>query len=323
LQKDFKEFIKMYLMANAHARDITMSLVSFTKIRGNTANSIKQAIIESLDLIKYPFKKETKNVIIKPNMCYYWDYSTGHTTDPKFVAALIDTIREKISPNTDISIVESDASAMKCKYAFKMLGYEKLSKEYDVKLVNLSEDICTKVDVKAGSQLFRLMVPQTIQKADLKINVPKIKYMTEKIKITCALKNIFGCNPYPRKFKYHPRLAEAIVAINKALKFNLCLIDGNIVSGVHPVRLGLVMASKDPVAIDVAAAKIAGVNPSTIDYIQLAKKEGLGNMFFIPKGESLEYFGARYPRKSLQDKVISKAFSLAVQVGLGKRLGLE
>ena len=118
-----------------------MSFVSFVKIE--TEDGIKEAIQDSLDLIQYKLPTNIKNVAIKPNLCYYWDYSTGQTTDPKFVAALIDLIREKISPDTDISIVESDASAMKCKYAFKMLGYEKLSQNHDVNLVNLSEDNVT------------------------------------------------------------------------------------------------------------------------------------------------------------------------------------
>ena len=72
-------------------------------------------------------------------MCYYLDCSTGETTDPKFVGAFIDLIREKISPDLDIAIVESDASAMKCKYAFRMLGFEKLAQEKNVRLLNLSE----------------------------------------------------------------------------------------------------------------------------------------------------------------------------------------
>lgn len=299
-----------------------MSLVSFVKIRGNAADSIRQAIDESLNLIDYSFRK-VKNVVIKPNMCYYWDYSTGQTTDPKFVAELVNLIRERISASVHISIVESDASAMKCKYAFRMLGYEKLSQEYGVKLINLSDDKCDKVKVTVGSQSLHLMVPQIIQSADLKINVPKIKYSTEEIKITCALKNIFGCNPYPKKFKYHPKLSEIIVAINKVAKFELSIVDGNIVSGIQPRRLGLAMASKDPVAIDVAAAKIVGVNPNMVNYIQLAYKEGLGNKFFIPKGEPLEYFKARYPKKSLQDRLISKAYGLVIQTGLGTKLGLE
>ena len=109
---------------------------------------------------------------------------------------LIEVLREKISQRTNISIVESDASAMKCKYAFKILGYEKLSQDYNVNLVNLSEDATKKVETCAGDYKLKLQIPQTIQNADLKINIPKIKYSDPNVKITCALKNIFGCNPY-------------------------------------------------------------------------------------------------------------------------------
>ena len=297
-----------------------MSLVSFVKVEKEA--EIKKGILDALDLIQYKLPTNIKSVVIKPNMCYYWDYTTGQTTDPKFVAALIDLIREKISPDTDISIVESDASAMKCKYAFKMLGYEKLSLNRDVKLVNLSEDKCDDVEVTVGNQSFRLTVPWTIRDANLKINIPKIKYTFEKIKLTCALKNIFGCNPYPKKFKYHSKIEEAIVALNKVMKFDLCIIDGNVVSGAKPRKIGLVMASKDPVAIDAAAAKIARINPKTIKYLQLAAKEGIGHTNFIQKGIPLDYFKARYPRKGIQKKLMGKAYGLIVTMGLSKRLGL-
>ena len=123
--------------------------------------------------------------------------------------------------------------------------------------------------------------------------------------------------------KYHPKLGEAIVALNKAMKFDLCIIDGNIVSGVQPQRLGLVMASKDPVAIDAAAARIAGVNPKTMKYLKLAAKEGLGNTNFVESGIPLDYFKARYPKKGIQKKLMGKAFGIIVKMKLGKRLGLS
>lgn len=300
-----------------------MNSVSLVTIHGNTIEAMKQAILESLNLIDYSFKKEIKNVVIKPNMCYYWDYSTGQTTDPKFVAALISLIREKTSQTVHISVVESDATAMKCKYVFKMLGYERLSLDYDVKLINLSEDESDTIDMKIGGHSFHLMLPRSICNANLKINVPKIKYATEEIKLTCALKNIFGCNPYPKKFRYHSSLAEAIVAINKAMNFDLCLIDGNVVSGVQPRRLGLAMASKDPVAIDTAAARIAGLAPEKIQYLGLAQKEGLGSMFFTLKGESLSYFRDRYPRLTSRGKLTNKAYALLTRAGIGAKIGLR
>ncbi len=299
-----------------------MSLVGLAEIRENSGNSMKQAILESLDLIGYSFERNIKRVVIKPNLCYYWDYSTGQTTDPQFVAALIDLLREKISKDVNIVIVESDASAMKCKYAFKMLNYEKLSSEYDVKLVNLSEEETRTREVTAGTQKFQIAVPRIIEEADLKINIPKIKYTMEEIKVTCALKNIFGCNPYPKKFTYHPKLGEVIVAINKAMPFDLCIIDGNIVSGIQPQRLGLVMASKDAVAIDAAAAKIAGVNPKKMRYLQLAAKEGLGNTNFVEKGMPLAHFKELYPKKRLKKKLMGKAYGVVIKMKLGKRLGL-
>jgi len=254
-------------------------------------------------------------------MCYYWDYTTGHTTDPRFVGALIDTIRERVSTDVNISIVESDASAMKCRYAFKMLGYEKLAQQYKVNLVNLAVDESEEVRTKVAGQLFRLRVPRTIQNADLKINVPKIKYMAH-VKFTCALKNIYGCNPYPNKFRFHAKLNDVIVALNKIMKFDLCVVDGNIVYGVHPLKLGLVMASQDSVALDAAAAKIAGLNPKLIKHIMLANQEGLGSVSFIPKGIALDYFKSRYPKRGPRSKIMGLAYRLVVTTGLGPRIGL-
>jgi len=296
--------------------DQKMSWVSFVEIE---RSNMKKAIEDSLNLLNYQFDKIIQRVVIKPNMCYYWDYSTGQTTDPKFVATTIEILREKISPDVNISIVESDASAMKCKYAFKFLGYEKIAKQYGVKLVNLSEVETEPVKVNARDQNFNLAIPKIIKNADLRINIPKIKYL-ELTKISCALKNVFGCNPYPKKFKYHARLDETIVALNKILRFDLCIVDGIIVSGIQPYKLGLVMAGVDPVAIDTAASEIAGINPSSVRHIMLAASEGIGSPYFNPKGINLHYFKRKYPRKKMTNKLMTLGYKVIQFLGLENRL---
>jgi uncharacterized protein (DUF362 family) len=297
-----------------------LSLVSLVRISGS---DFQRAISASLSLINYEFNNSVAKVVIKPNMCYYWDKCTGETTDPVFIGALIEIIRKQISNNVNISIVESDASAMKCKYAFRLLGYEKLARDYGVKLVNLSQDEQKKEKITVDKKSFDLLVPRTIAEADLKINVPKIKYMGRSgIKISCALKNLYGCNPYVKKFRYHTFLPEAIVAINKVMPFDLCIIDGNIVSGISPRKLKLVMASRDPVAIDVAAATIAWENPRSISYFGLASREGLGTTSYIPVGESIDYFRARYPRRTLRRKLMGVAYKTLVRTKLNKKIGL-
>ncbi|MEM2293284.1 MAG: DUF362 domain-containing protein, partial [Nitrososphaerota archaeon] len=233
--------------------------------------------------------------------------------------ALIALFREEISPDIEISIVESDASAMKCKYAFKYLGYEKIAKECCVNLVNLSEVDVEKASVKVRNEVFEFSIPKIIMDADLRVNVPKMKYMSF-TKISAALKNIFGCNPYPRKFEYHSKLDEVIVALNKIMPFDLHVLDGLIVRGSKTLKLGLVMASRDPVAIDAVAATIMGVNPKSVAHIRLAEKEGLGKANFVVKGADLEYFRKRFPRRRFSEKALALGYRVACRLGLDKCL---
>ena len=295
-----------------------MSLVGLAECKTRNVDSIKKAIREAFSLIDYSLPKAEK-IVIKPNMCYYWDWSTGQTTDPLFVVALIGLLREEISSDVEIYIVESDASAMRCKYAFKYLGYEKLAKDYNVNLVNLSEVEAEKVTVKVEDEVFEFSVPRIVRDADLCVNVPKMKYMFF-TKISAALKNIFGCNPYPKKFEYHSKLYKVIVGLNKVMPFDLHVLDGLTVYGSKTLRLGLVMASQDPVAIDSVAATIMGINPKSVVHLRLAEKEGLGKASFVVKGTNIDYFKKRFPRKSFSEKVIMLGYRVACKLGLDKRL---
>jgi uncharacterized protein (DUF362 family) len=83
------------------------------------------------------------------------------------------------------------------------------------------------------------------------------------------------------------------------------------------------MSSRDPVAIDAAAAKIAGLNPRSIKYLQLAQQEGLGTTHYVEKGLPLNCFGKRYPRKNLQKKFMGTAYKVVLRLKLGQKLGLE
>jgi uncharacterized protein (DUF362 family) len=196
-----------------------------------------------------------------------------------------------------------------------MLGYEKLAQEKHVNLVNLAEDKTQKIDGYVDGHLVSLRLPDTILNADLRINVPKLKYMTQ-TKISCALKNIFGCNPMPTKYKLHPQLDQAIVALNKAMPFHLHILDGNIVPTTPPRKLGLIMASTDPVAFDTVAAHIAGINPKTVKHIILAQKEGLGTMNYTAKGKPLQIFKRQFPHKKPTTKLLTVSYTLATKTGL-------
>ncbi len=300
-----------------------MNLVGLARAKDRDVRSVETAIRSSLESASYEFPNGIRDVVIKPNLCYYWDYSTGQTTDSRVIAAMTNIIHENVSQRARISIVESDASAMKCRHAFKILGYTELAHRYGLKLVNLSEEKFRNVEVTVDGRILRLRLPECIEKSDLRINIPKIKYTIERLKITCALKNIFGCNPYEKKFKYHSHLEEVIVGLNKLMKFNLCILDGLIIYGASPRRLGLIMSGSDSVAFDSAAASIAGVNPRRIYCLRLAEKEGIGTISFRDMGFPIGYFKSNYPRRDFRQIVLAKAYSAVTTVGIGKRLGLS
>jgi len=272
------------------------NIVSLVSVKNSTAD-IKRAILEALKLAEFKFPKAARSVAIKPNLAYYWDAATGYTTDPRVVAAIIDIIREKCGEDVDIKVVEADASAMRTKYAFKVLGYEKLAEEKKVELFNLSKGVLDEKTVQVDKREITFKVPRLLLDSDLFIDVPKLKLMRI-VKITCAMKNIFGCIGKPRKIVYHPILNETIVGINKVLKPHLTIVDGLIAAGRFPIKLNLIMASVDPFSIDWVASQIMGFKPSRIKFLKIAIEEKVGDLEGVnTRGENIEEFAKIFPKE--------------------------
>jgi len=264
----------------------------------SSEEEIRNSISQALDLIDFELKGPVKSVAIKANLCYYWNTDTGYTTDPRIVGGIIDCVRERYGMDIHIRVVEADATAMRTKHAFLMLGYEKLAKKKGIELFNLSHDSVDEKKVQVNGREIAFRVPQSLLKSDLFINVPKLKIMRA-TKISCALKNIFGCIASPRKIVYHPFLDEAIVGINKILHPHLSIVDGLIALGRFTIKLGLIMASTDPFSIDWVASQIMGYNQSKIKFLKIAMKEKLGNPDNITtRGENIITFKKIFPKEN-------------------------
>ena len=264
-------------------------------IKAESGKATKEDIAKALELIEFKAPAKVNTVAIKANLCYYWNASTGYTTDPALVGAIIDYLRDSYGQDLDITIAEADASAMQTKYAFKLLGYQKLAEEKNVKLLNLCQDNIQDAEVQVNGRKLALKVPESLMKSDLFINVPKLKVMRQ-VRLTCAMKNLFGAIAYPRKVIYHRTLEETIVGINKILKPHLNIVDGIIALGAYPVRLNLLMAGASAFSVDYVAAKVMGYQPSKVKFLNLAAKERLGEpRNVVVKGEKVEAFSKGFP----------------------------
>lgn len=274
-----------------------ISVVALAKAE-NSEEAIRNTVFKAIDLIDFKPKNPVNTVAIKPNLCYYWDSSTGQTTDPDVVASVIDYVRERINPDAKIKVVEADATAMRTKHAFKILGYEEMASEKGVELFNLMNDETINETVTVDGQKLDFRLPLSLLKADLFVNVPKMK-IARATKISCAMKNIFGCIAKARKAEYHPLLEQAIVGINKVLHPQLTVVDGVVALGRSPIKLNLIMTGTDPVAVDSIASEIMGYGGSQIGFLKLAKSERSGG---IPKvtvrGESPDHFKRIFPYRN-------------------------
>lgn len=119
------------------------------------------------------------------------------------------------------------------------------------------------------------------------VSVPKFKTHALTT-LTAAVKNLFGAVPGAAKRETHranpsiESFSNALLDIVAVLKSKLHVVDavmameGEGPSGGPMVKLGLVVAGTDPVAVDAVLAAIAGVAPGRIPTTRLGGERGLG-----------------------------------------------
>ena len=280
----------------------------------NIGCSIVEDILDEEDLISGISRAFTKSeihikksdsIIIKPNLCYYWDASTGQTTSPQLVGALIEFIRNRLGNDPEILIGEADASAMKTKHAFRMLGYEDLAKEKEVELINLSNKPVEEMQTKVGSSDMKLSFSKKLLDTNIIINVPKLKYHRLP-KVTCAMKNIFGAIAKPHKYSYHSNLSKVIVAANKIIQSDLILVDGLVGLGEYPKIMKTLLIGQDVLSVDSACSRIMGFKPGSVEYLKIAKMEKMWaeNESKIVGEASLEELKRSFPSVNYQKQRI-------------------
>ncbi|HID11292.1 MAG TPA: DUF362 domain-containing protein [Candidatus Latescibacteria bacterium] len=154
----------------------------------------------------------------------------------------------------------------------------------------------------------RLEIIRPALEADLVINVPKLKthvYTT----FSGAVKNLFGLVPGYTKAGYHAKFNNLIYFSKMLLDiFNFVRPALNVMDGVvalegdgpgwhgHPRKVGVVMASLDGLALDVAACRLVGIHPERVPTLEIAREQGLVDFEGIEiKGCQEKFVGFKMP----------------------------
>jgi uncharacterized protein (DUF362 family) len=216
------------------------------------------------------------SVVIKPNLCTERPEQI-HTANTSLVVleAVCRVLRERTSR---ITIVESDGSRYKAEAAFENNGVYRLAKELELKVVNLSKDELVEVP---DPRMKGFGMARTWLEAEVFITLPALKTHATTV-ITGTLKNQWGCIPRYDRILLHKHLHELICEINRLRPVTLALMDGLVgmqgrgpING-YPINLNVLLASRDPVALDATAMRLMGLEPATSRHVVHAHNIGLG-----------------------------------------------
>lgn len=259
------------------------SLVSIAK--GQDVEEMVREVVEALGGIGSVVEPGSK-VLIKPNVGFN---RLEAVTSPKVLRAVIEVVKE--ADPREIVIAESAVRGYDTSSNFEMTGVSKIARELNVRLIDLDRmDKAVKVNV-GGKLLKELSVFKQALDADIIISVPKLKRHSQAI-ATISLKNMMGIIPDDQKGIFHILgLHQCIADLNTVVRPDLAIVDAIEVMTVSGPGMGkmvpgnAILASKDPVALDLVAAEYLFAlegreNPleeaMNIPHVKLAAELGIG-----------------------------------------------
>ena len=205
----------------------------------------------------------------------------GIVTHPVFAEAVIHLLKKAgavITVGDDIDMSPVDG--------FGMSGFRPMCERNGVRLLSLREDgfIARKCD---GYLLNEVYVSRTAAEADLVINLPKLKTHSLTV-FTGGVKNMYGTIPASLRRRFHGEYTDAddfarmLTDIYSTIRPQLTLMDGIMAmegegpSGGSLRKTGIILASRDAVALDAVATRIIGMDPMDIATTRYAHEYGLG-----------------------------------------------
>lgn len=215
-------------------------------------------------------------ILIKPNLVD--DIPFPVTTPVECTGAIIDYIRSV--SRAEIIVAEGSGGEKPTTEVFRNLGYEWLSAEKQVRLVDLNEEPVTRLEIERCKIFREYYIPKIAMEYFI-ISVPVLKAHSFS-KVTLSLKNMMGFAPpahyqvggFWKKSFFHRRMHESIIEMNLYRMADLTLIDATV--GMPDYHLGgrhcdppvnKLVASFDAVAADKAGAGLLGFDWRKIDHL--------------------------------------------------------
>lgn len=280
------------------------SPVALTRCSRYGLHGVRQALDDLLAPLggMRAFVRPGERIALKPNCLLGTAPERAITTHPLIVRAVAEAVKEA---GAHPVLVESPGPATMnteraLRRVFAKTGMLAMAEEVGLEV---SFDTESEAVSAPGSVLVKRMeVLRALREADGVISLSKLKthtYMT----FTGAVKNLFGAVPGYGKAGFHAtladpdRFADMLLDLADVVAPRLSLMDGVVAlegdgpgTGGRPRELGVLLAGRDPVAVDVAACRLVGIDSAAVPVLRAAARRGRLSLDLTPPilGERLE-----------------------------------
>ena len=252
------------------------------------------AVRRGLDLIGglSRYVKSGEKIVLKPNVLIGAAPERCVCTHPAVFRAVGKIL---IEAGVDVSCGDSPGFGG-CRVNMRLAGLKQVADELEIPFADFSHGRV--VMHKEALLNRRFTVASGVLDADGLVSLPKLK--THGLtRMTGAVKNQFGCIPGFIKGQHHARtpdpfdFATMLVDLNTLIKPRLYIMDaiiameGNGPRSGNPRKLGVLLISDDPIAVDAVACKLIDLDPVLVPTSKPGEKSGLGTYHY----ENIEIVG--------------------------------
>ena len=251
----------------------------------------RRAIDSAFEL--FPIDVKGRKVLVKPNALRAAEPEQGISTHPAVVLALVEKLEEMKPAAITVGDNPGAMSYGDNEKTLRTCGLIDAAKGY---YQNISGD-AVEIDF-VPEFLSWVSVSRAVMEADVFISVPKFKTHGLTV-ITGAIKNSYGIIPGALKARLHSKAWNALL-FNRLIVdvFSLRIPDLFIVDAIVGMEgngpaspdlreIGKILASDNGVALDATIARMMGVSPQSLPFLETARQRRLGEY----EEDSIEIIG--------------------------------
>ena len=264
-------------------RQFPISNVSIVKASGYTMD-IYDTVYRMVS--DHKLNVRGKRIVLKPNLVEY-DADTVINTHPMVVHAAYEAFLKLGA--ADVRIAEGPGHRRGTLDLADAAGYFSTIAKFEDSFTDLNTDaVAKRVIPNPLSKLDSLYLPHTVLDCDLLVSVAKMK-THHWAGATLSMKNLFGVVPgavygWPKNVLHWSGVPESIVDLHRLFPKQFAIVDGIVgmeangpIQGT-PKAAGVLVAGRDPVAVDATCCRVMGIDPKQIEYLQLACRRRRGRI---------------------------------------------